>query len=91
MTISKGKEELPPKVVIREVTIPYEGTDGEEQTVQIYLDDMNHSMTEPVESIVITESIKKRIELTIAPGQKAAYRVISNDRVLNNEVIPYAE
>ena len=91
VTISKGKEELPPKVVIREVTIPYEGTDGEEQTVQIYLDDMNHSMTEPVESIVITESIKKRIELTIAPGQKAAYRVISNDRVLNNEVIPYAE
>ncbi len=89
VTLSKGKKELPPKIVIREVTIPYEGVNGEEQTVQIYIDDLNNNTTEPAETITITETRKVKVELTIGPDSKAAYRIISNNSVLAEEVIEY--
>ncbi len=44
VVISKGKE--PPKTVSQEITIPYEpavpGEPGQKQTVQIYIQDMDH-------------------------------------------------
>ncbi len=92
VVISKGKKEIPPKTVYKEVLIPYEpAEEGQEQEVQIYIDDMNHSMTEPYETQYITENFKIRLELTIPYGQKAGYRVIRDNKVISEEVVPYPE
>lgn len=90
--LSKGKKELPPKVVKRELTIPYEPDPlepGKPQEVQIYIEDMNRSMTEPADVFTITEDIKKTIELTIAPDGKAGYKIIRDNSVIDDEAIPY--
>ncbi|WP_312469255.1 Stk1 family PASTA domain-containing Ser/Thr kinase [Neobacillus sp.] len=83
--ISKGKEEKPPKEVIIDLTIPYEpsvpGEPGQKQKVTIYIEDMNHNMTEPWETpFYITENTKKQIKLFIPYGGKAGYRVIRDDK-----------
>ncbi|MEH7308117.1 PASTA domain-containing protein, partial [Neobacillus drentensis] len=95
--ISKGKEEKPPKTVVKEITIDYEPTvpvTGEplpKQEVLIYIEDMNHSMTEPAENFYITETTKKQIELTIPYGGKAGYKVIRDSKVIADDVITYSE
>lgn len=92
VVISKGKEEKPPKKVVKEVTIPYDpATPGQPQEVQIYIEDMNHSMTEPAETIYITQTIKKQIEVTIQDGQKAEFKVIRDSNVIDDEVVDYNE
>ncbi|UAC49349.1 Stk1 family PASTA domain-containing Ser/Thr kinase [Bacillus aquiflavi] len=92
VVISKGKKEIPPKTVIKEITIPYEPSEeGQQQEVQIYIEDMNRSMTEPFETFYMTETTKKRLEFTIAHGEKAGYKVIRDRSVIIDEVIPYPE
>lgn len=57
VVLSKGKKEIPPKTVIKEITIPYEPTqEGQPQEVQIYVEDMTRSMAEPYETLYITET-----------------------------------
>jgi beta-lactam-binding protein with PASTA domain len=97
--ISKGKEEKPPKTIVKDVTIDYEptvpvpvpGEPVEKQEVLIYIEDMNHSMTEPAETFFITETTKKQIELTIPFGGKAGYKIIRDKKVIAEEVINYPE
>jgi eukaryotic-like serine/threonine-protein kinase len=99
VVISKGKEEKPPKTVIKEITIDYEPTvpvpvPGEpvnKQEVLIYIEDMYHSMTEPAEKFFITETTKKEIELTIPFGGKAGYKIIRDTKVIAEDVINYSE
>lgn len=92
VVLSKGKKEIPPKTVNEEFTILYEPTeDGQPQEVQIYVDDMNRSMTEPFETLYITENKKIRLELTILFGQKAGYKVIRDNTVILEEVVPFPE
>lgn len=92
VVISKGKQEIPPKTVFRDVFIPYEPTEeGQVQEVQIYIDDMNHGMTEPLETHYITENFKIRLELIIPYGQKGGYRVIRDNTVILEEVVLYEE
>jgi eukaryotic-like serine/threonine-protein kinase len=99
VVISKGKEEKPPKTVIKEITIDYEPTvpvpvPGEpvhKQEVLIYIEDMYHSMTEPAEKFFITETTKKQIELTIPFGGKAGYKIIRDTKVIAEDVINYSE
>lgn len=97
--ISKGKEEKPPKTVVKDITIDYEptvpvpvpGDPVQKQEVLIYIEDMNHSMTEPAESFFITETTKKQIELTIPYGGKAGYKIIRDSKVIAEDVINYPE
>lgn len=90
--ISKGKKEIPPKTVVKEITIPYEPDQpGKEQEVQIFIEDMDHSMTEPFDTFKITATTKKRIELRIQQGKKAGYKVIRDRNVIIDEAIPYPE
>jgi len=92
VVISKGKKEIPPKTVFKDVFIPYEPTEeGLEQEVLIYINDMNHNMTEPYDTHYIHENFKIRLELTIPYGQKAGYRVIRDNTVIEEEVVPYPE
>lgn len=97
VVISKGKEEVPPKEVIEEITIPFEPTemseDGQpkEQTVQIYIEDFDNRMIEPSETFTITETTKKTIKLQISEGEKGYYRVQRDKSVIIEEVVPYPE
>lgn len=87
--ISKGKEQKPPQKVVKELTIPYDTQSalGKPQEVQIFIEDMNHSMTEPAETIYITETIKKTIELQVQEGVEAGYKVIRDSKVIIDETV----
>lgn len=91
VVISKGQE--PPKKVTREINIPFEpvvpGEPVEKQEVIIYIEDMNHSMTEPAETFTITQNTTKKIELMIAYGKKAGYRVFVGTNVVAQETFNY--
>jgi eukaryotic-like serine/threonine-protein kinase len=90
VVISKGKEEKPPKTIVKEITIPYEPTEpGQPQQVQIFIEDMNHTMSEPTDSFLITDTIKRRIELTVQSGKKAEYKVMRDNKVILDEPINY--
>lgn len=90
--ISKGKKEIPPKSVFKEIIIPYEpAEEGEPQEVQIYIEDMNRSMTEPFDTFYITETTKRRLEFTIAEGKKAGYKVMRDRSVIIDETIPFPQ
>ncbi|MCM2533461.1 PASTA domain-containing protein [Neobacillus pocheonensis] len=92
VVISKGKEEKPPKTVTKDISIPYEpATPGQQQTVQIYIEDMNHSMTEPAETFTISDNKKLQIELTIPFGKTAGYKVVRDNTVITDEAINYAD
>ncbi|MGC8229709.1 Stk1 family PASTA domain-containing Ser/Thr kinase [Pseudobacillus badius] len=92
VTISKGKKEIPPKTVTKEITIPYEPEEeGAPQEVQIYIEDMNHSMTEPFEVLTIHEDLKKTLEFVLTKESKAGYKVIRDQKVIIDETIPYPE
>ncbi|WP_100403084.1 Stk1 family PASTA domain-containing Ser/Thr kinase [Bacillus sp. FJAT-42315] len=90
--LSKGAREIPPVTVTKEITIPYEPDEfGTPQEVQIYIEDMNHSMTEPYEVFSIQEETKKTLEFIVSKGSKAGYKVIRDQRVIFDETIPYPE
>ncbi|KMY53573.1 serine/threonine protein kinase [Bacillus sp. FJAT-27231] len=92
VAISKGKKEIPPKTVTKEITIPYEPEEeGKPQEVQIYIEDMNHSMTEPFEVLTIQEDLKKTLEFVLTKDSKAGYKVIRDQRVIIDETIPYPD
>lgn len=91
VVISKGQE--PPKKVTRDIPIPFEpmvpGEPAQKQEVIIYIEDMDHSMTEPAETFTITQNTNKKIELMIAYGKKAGYRVFVGNEVVAQETINY--
>ncbi len=90
VVISKGKEEKPPKTVTRELSIAYQPkVPGQPQEVQIYIDDMNHNLTEPSETVFITQDIKRTIELKIEEGKKAEYKVVREGSVLSDDFVDY--
>ncbi|XJZ28453.1 Stk1 family PASTA domain-containing Ser/Thr kinase [Bacillota bacterium Lsc_1132] len=89
VVISKGKEQKPPQKVVKELTIPYDAqaAQGKPQEVQIFIEDMNHNLTEPAETIYITETIKRMIELQVQEGAEAGYKVIRDGKVIIDETI----
>lgn len=90
VVLSKGKKEIPPKTVHEDVLIPYEPTEeGQVQEVLIYIQDMNHDMTEPFETHYITEDFKIRLNFTIQHGQQGGYKVIRDNRVIMEEIVPF--
>ncbi len=92
VVISKGKKEIPPSTVFRDVFIPYAPTEeGQVQEVLIYIQDMNHNMTEPYDTHYITEDFKIRLDFTIPYGQKGGYKVIRDNTVIEEGSVPYEE
>lgn len=96
VVMSSGKAPLPLKTYIHTVEIPYEPAEpageGEEpvpQTVQIYIQDEDHTMVEPVEEFTITGDESRKLELQIAEGGSATYRIVRDSKVIMEESIPY--
>ncbi|OMP68557.1 Stk1 family PASTA domain-containing Ser/Thr kinase [Domibacillus epiphyticus] len=90
--LSKGPEEIPPKKVLKDIVIPYEpGTEGEPQEIQIYIEDMDHSMTEPYEKFLITEDTERTLEFVFEEGTKSGFKVIRDQIVIMDETIPFPD
>ncbi|MBT2570234.1 Stk1 family PASTA domain-containing Ser/Thr kinase [Planococcus sp. ISL-110] len=97
VTLSSGVAEQPMKTYIHTVEIPYEpaepaaeGEDPVEQTIQIYIQDNSQTMVEPVEEFTITEDQSHRIELQIAEGESASYRIVRDSTVILEETFNYS-
>lgn len=90
IVLSKGPAAKQIKTFVTSVEIPYEpDVPGTEQIVRIYLQDQTHSLTEPVEEYVLTETRMQQIQLEIEEGQKGAYRIIVDSKVIFDEIIEY--
>lgn len=90
VVFSQGPEEKPAETVEKEIEIPYEPEKwGEDVTVQIAINDEEHSIDQTYATYVINQPTTKKIQFKIAPGSSAYYQILSNDRVLKSETIPY--
>ena len=96
VVVSSGPAALPLKTYIHTIEIPYEpaepaaeGEDPVEQTVAIYIQDENNTMVEAAEEFTITEDTSHRIELQIAEGESAVYRVVRDSSIIEEETIAY--
>ncbi|PLT34256.1 Stk1 family PASTA domain-containing Ser/Thr kinase [Bacillus sp. V5-8f] len=92
VVLSKGKEQLPPKDVTKDIVIPYAPEEpGKPQAIKIFIEDMTRSMTVPAETFSIVEPAKRSLTLTVTQDKKAGYKVMRDDTVLIDEVVPYPE
>lgn len=90
VVVSKGKEEKPFKPVSVDITIEYTGTEpGQKQEVIIYIQDVNHTISTPVQSFPITVTTKTTIELTVSAESDAGYKVFRDGRVIEEKSVPY--
>ncbi|MEK6268847.1 MAG: Stk1 family PASTA domain-containing Ser/Thr kinase [Planococcus sp. (in: firmicutes)] len=97
VTLSSGVAAQPMKTYIHTVNIPYEpdepaeeGEDPVEQTIQVYIQDNTNTMVEPVEEFKITENKSHQIELQIAEGDSASYRIVRDSTIILEETFEYA-
>ncbi|MCS0787271.1 Stk1 family PASTA domain-containing Ser/Thr kinase [Cytobacillus firmus] len=92
VVLSKGKKELLPKTENIEISVPYEpAAEGEPNEVQIIIKDMNNPGSEPVHTELIYEDTVIPIDITIAPGHNATYKVLRDGQVFEEKEIPYPE
>ncbi|WP_409292185.1 Stk1 family PASTA domain-containing Ser/Thr kinase [Peribacillus sp. SCS-37] len=90
--ISKGKKEPPPKEVSKEITIEYSpAAAGQPQAIQIFIGDLTNSINEPFDEFTITNTLKKKLTFTVAPGKEAVYRIMRDNSVIEEDSIPYPE
>lgn len=96
--LSSGVTEQPMKTYIHTVEIPYEpaepaeeGEDPVEQTIQIFIQDNSQTMVEPFEEFTITEDQLHRIELQIAEGESASYRIVRDSTIILEETFNYSD
>ena len=91
VVLSKGAEEIPPKEETKEVTITYdEELEGTPQTVTILIEDLDNTMTEPVETFEITETVKKTLQFRVPYNGRAGYKIIKDNSVYDEGVINYS-
>jgi eukaryotic-like serine/threonine-protein kinase len=91
VVISKGKEAKPHKPVTVDLTIEYTGTEGKEQTVLIYIQDVNNTISIPAKSFTITSTTKTIIELLVPFDGEASYKVFRDSRVVEEKTVAYPE
>ena len=68
-----------------------ETKDQGSQTVEIYVDDMDHDISEVYEKETITEDKEFTITLTIEPDKNAEYKVMRDDEMIVNKTVTYDE
>ena len=64
--------------------------EGAEQTVELYLEDLNNTMDgEPKETFVITEDLITSFTVTVAYKQQAKYKIVVDGKEVENKTINY--
>ncbi|WP_256521714.1 Stk1 family PASTA domain-containing Ser/Thr kinase [Halobacillus sp. A5] len=84
------EEEEAPREETVEVDVPFNNdSDQEEQQVLVYVEDMNNEISEVYSEEMITEDTTMEIDLTISPDNDAAYKVVIEDEVIEEENVSY--
>lgn len=101
VTVSKGPAQKPVKLYVKSVKIPYEVTEDPDtpdeekekvpQTVRIYIQDREHSMTDPIEEFEITEDTEKQITVQLEEGQRGGYRILRDTTVIEEKTFDYKD
>ncbi|KMJ58593.1 serine/threonine protein kinase [Bacillus sp. LL01] len=84
-----------PEPADKSVDIPLEvkydpEEEGAEQTVELYLEDLNNTMDgEPKETFIITEDLISGFTVTVAYKQQAKYRIVVDGEEIENVTIDY--
>lgn len=97
VVISKGKEQQPIKHIIQTVTVPYieQVSEDEEtptkipQTVRVYIQDRNHSMTDPFDEFTIVEDREITIRIELEEGGRGAYRIMRDNVQIDEKTFNY--
>lgn len=91
--ISRGPEPKPP--VKKIVTFTVEVDDNyfipREHEVKIYVEDMNHELTDLFKNDTIRKDTQYTLELTISPDSSGRYKVMLDDEVVIDRQVPYEE
>lgn len=97
--LSKGPKEKPIRKRVFSIAIPFENaitenedeenSEPEPQTVQIFIQDNEYSMIEPVEEFPITEDVQKQITIELAEGQRGGYKIFINSIIFKEETFDY--
>ncbi|GGE65898.1 serine/threonine-protein kinase [Priestia taiwanensis] len=91
VVVSLGKKETPPKKITRTVEVKYEPSEPDKpQTIEVYIDDLNNDMKEPVKKESITSTSTVTIPITIPYGKEAKFKVVRDGKVYAEETIPYS-
>ncbi|SDM02668.1 Stk1 family PASTA domain-containing Ser/Thr kinase [Bacillus sp. OK048] len=92
VVISKGREEKPHKTVSIDLTIEFTGMQpNQEQSVLIYIQDVNHSMTTPAHTYTIRDTFKTTLTLLVPFEGEAGYKVIRDKTVIADQPVAYPE
>ncbi|MEI3606685.1 Stk1 family PASTA domain-containing Ser/Thr kinase [Pseudogracilibacillus sp. SE30717A] len=95
--VSKGPKELPPKSHNVKFTVPFQpsGDDEDEenqtQTVQIYVEDMNNSISNVFHEDQIQGDQEYTLTLVIAPNKTAEYKVVRDGEIIIQRNVEYKE
>ncbi|MFD2133078.1 Stk1 family PASTA domain-containing Ser/Thr kinase [Pseudogracilibacillus auburnensis] len=95
--VSLGPKASPPSSHNVTFTIPFqpvENDNGElqkEQTVQIYVEDVNNDISNVFHEEVINSNEEYTLTLVIAPGETAEYKVVRDGVVIIERSVPYKE
>ncbi|HEY4600354.1 MAG TPA: Stk1 family PASTA domain-containing Ser/Thr kinase [Cerasibacillus sp.] len=97
--VSTGPEEKPPVSHTVRFTVPYSGEiqgddDDEkpkEQTVKIYIEDVEHQISKVYKEDKITSDTEYSITLLIAPGSFGEYKVVRDDELIIEKTVPYRD
>ena len=87
--VSKGPEPSDKTQTIT-VEIPYSPTEeGQEQTVQIFIDDLNNNSDQPFKTFTITEDTTETFTITVPYKGSARYAVVVDDKEIDKAIIDY--
>ena len=93
VVVSEGTKEKPTKTVtINNISIPYENETEEEQKeqkIEIYKQDMNHTMDQPFDTKMITESTTLSLEFILQEGEKGHYKIVRDGVTIIDQEVPY--
>lgn len=95
--VSLGPEQIPPKSHPVKFIVPFkpgedeEGEPATEQSVQIYLEDMNNSISNVYLEETITKDTEFSLTLVIASGTTAEYKVVRDGEVFIHQKVPFKE
>ncbi|MDX5476256.1 MAG: Stk1 family PASTA domain-containing Ser/Thr kinase [Bacillaceae bacterium] len=89
LTVSKGPEPSDKTKTIT-VEILYNPTEeGQEQTVQIFIDDLNNNSEQPFKTFTITEDTTETFTITVPYKGSARYAVVVDDQEIDKAIIDY--
>ncbi|MBC2041269.1 Stk1 family PASTA domain-containing Ser/Thr kinase [Listeria welshimeri] len=92
IVISAGPKEKEVKEVTKTFNIPYTPSDEENpepQHIQIYIQDKDHSMTSAYREMDISQNTSVEVTFKIEEGSSGGYKIISDDKVIDEGTVPY--